>query len=101
MEGSGGHRNYGSNSFRWRAAGAIEIMGRILLGVILGIVLVPVAAMCWFHFGHPPVAVSDPPLPMERQITGIPLHARINSEMVKTPPIQADENTFVAGAPTY
>jgi hypothetical protein len=34
---------------------------------------------------------------MEKQITGVPLHARINSEMVKTPPIQADEGNLVAG----
>jgi thiosulfate dehydrogenase len=86
---------------RWRSEEAIKNMGRILLGVILGIVLVPLAAMCWFHLGHPPVAVADPPFPMERKITGIPLHARINSEMVKTPPLQADENTFVAGAQIY
>jgi|CZKZ01.1.fsa_nt_gi mono/diheme cytochrome c family protein len=94
-------RKVPANALRWREVEAIENMGRILLGVILGIVLVPLAAMCWFHFGHPPVAVADPPLPMERQITGIPLRARINSEIVNTPPIQADENTFVAGAQIY
>jgi mono/diheme cytochrome c family protein len=38
---------------------------------------------------------------MERKITGIALHARIDSEMVKTPPIPADENAFVAGAQIY
>lgn len=47
------------------------------------------------------MAVADPPFPQERMITGIPLNARIDSEMVKTPPIQADENTFVAGAQIY
>ncbi len=76
-------------------------MGRILVGVILGIILVPLVVMGWFQLGHPPVAVADPPLPMERKITGIALHARIDSEMVKTPPIPADENTFVAGAQIY
>ena len=76
-------------------------MVRFLMGIVLGIVLVPLAAMAWFHLGHPPVAVADTPFPMERQITGIPLHARIDAEMVKTPPIQADENAFVAGAQVY
>jgi thiosulfate dehydrogenase len=38
---------------------------------------------------------------MEKKITGIPLHARIDAELVKTPPIQADENAFVAGAQVY
>jgi mono/diheme cytochrome c family protein len=76
-------------------------MGRILLGIVLGILLVPLAAMVWFHLGHPPVAVADTPFPMERQITGIALHARIDSELVTTPPIQADENALVAGAEVY
>jgi mono/diheme cytochrome c family protein len=65
------------------------------------VLLVPVAVMGWFRFGHPPVAVADTPLPMEKQITGVPLHARINSEMVKTPPIQADEGNLVLGAEVY
>lgn len=76
-------------------------MGKFVLGVILGIVLLPLAAFVWFHHGNPPVAVDDPPFPMERQITRIPLHARIDKEMVKTPPIQADETAFVAGAEIY
>lgn len=84
-----------------RAVEAVEGMGRVLLGIILGIVLVPVAALAWLHFGHPPVAVADAPFPHERQITAIALHARIDSEMVKTPPVQADESAFVAGAEIY
>ena len=76
-------------------------MVRVLLGVVLGIALVPLAVMVWFYYGHPPVAVADPPLPMERQITGIALNSRIDREMVKTPPIQADETAFVAGAEVY
>lgn len=84
-----------------RAVEADKAMGRILFGVVLGIILVPLAVMAWFHLGHPPVAVADTPFPMEQQITAIPLNARIDSEMVKTPPIQADETAFVAGAEVY
>jgi len=76
-------------------------MGRMIVGIVLGVLLVPIAAVGWFYFGHPPVAVADAPFPLERQIVGIPLHARINSEMVKTPPIQADEGNLVAGAEVY
>lgn len=76
-------------------------MGRFLLGLILGIVLIPVVVFVWFKFGHPPVAVADPPLPFERQVTRVPLHARIDSEMVKTVPIQADEDNLVAGSQIY
>ena len=72
-------------------------MGRYLLGIVIGLVLVPIGVYCYFKYGNPPVAVNDKPLPYEKLITGVPLHARIDREMVKTPPIQADEDTFVAG----
>jgi mono/diheme cytochrome c family protein len=76
-------------------------MGRIFLGILLGIVLVPVAVLGWLKFGNVPVAVADPPLPKERLLTGMALDARINRELVKTPPIQADEDNLVAGAEVY
>jgi mono/diheme cytochrome c family protein len=76
-------------------------MGRVLLGILLGIVLVPLWALGWLKYGDVPVAVADPPLSNERLLTGMPLHARIDREMVKTPPIQADEANLVAGAEIY
>jgi mono/diheme cytochrome c family protein len=76
-------------------------MGRILLGIILGIILVPVAVLAWLHYGHVPVAVADPPFPEERAITQQALNARIDHELIKTAPIPADEAAFVAGAQIY
>ncbi|HTX77201.1 MAG TPA: cytochrome c [Terracidiphilus sp.] len=76
-------------------------MGRFLLGIAIGIVLVPLAIYCYFRFGNVPVAVNDKPFPYEKLITSAPQHARIDREMVKTPPIQPDEDTFVAGAHIY
>ena len=76
-------------------------MVRILVGIVLGAALAPLAVMAWLRWGHPPVAVADPPLPFERQITHAPLDARIAREMPGNPPIQADEDTFVAGAQIY
>jgi Cytochrome c, mono- and diheme variants len=76
-------------------------MVRFMFGVAVGIVLIPACVYGWFKFGHPPVAVADAALPFERFITRIPLHARIESEMVKSAPIQADENNLVAGAQIY
>ena len=76
-------------------------MRRMLLGVLLGILLVPVALLGWLSFGNVPVAVADPPFPQERQITGMLLQARINREMVKSPVIQPDEGGLVAGAHVY
>jgi len=76
-------------------------MGRILLGIVLGVILAPVAVLAWLHFGRVPVAVADLPLPQERLLTHVPLHARIDREMVNTPPIQANEDNLVAGAQIY
>jgi len=79
----------------------VSPMFRILFGIILGLLVLPVAAFVWFHHGHPPVAVTDKPFPYERQITSIPLNARIDAEAPKTVPVEANEATFVAGAHIY
>jgi thiosulfate dehydrogenase len=76
-------------------------MGRVLLGIVLGIILVPIAVLVYFKTGNVPVAVNDPPFPQERLLTGVPLNARIDREVVKTPPIQADETNLIAGAHIY
>jgi mono/diheme cytochrome c family protein len=76
-------------------------MGRILFGILLGIMLLPLVAGLWIWRGHVPVAVADPPLPGEREIAGSLLDSRINREMVKTSPIGVDETNLVAGARIY
>jgi thiosulfate dehydrogenase len=76
-------------------------MIRLLCGIVVGILLLPVAAWIWFTYGHPPVAVADAALPFERAITGAPLHARIDLELPKTVPVEANEANFVAGAQIY
>jgi thiosulfate dehydrogenase len=76
-------------------------MGRIVLGVVIGIILVPVAVLAWLHFGRVPVAVADAPFPQEERLVHDPLNARIDREVIKTPPIQPDEQNLVAGAHIY
>ncbi len=65
-------------------------MGRIVFGIILGLLLAPLAIVAWFHAGKAPVAVADPPLPMERQIAHMALDARIARDAPGNPPIQAE-----------
>jgi thiosulfate dehydrogenase len=76
-------------------------MGRLLFGIILGLLLAPLALVAWFHWGHPPVAVSDAPLPLERRLTHTALDARIAREAPATAPMAADEANLVAGAQVY
>jgi mono/diheme cytochrome c family protein len=74
---------------------------RFLFGLIVGVLIIPVAVWYWFGYGHPPVAVADAPLPFEQFITGRPLHARIDAEIPKSVPVEANEATFIAGAQIY
>ncbi len=74
---------------------------RFLLGIVIGVLLVPALVLAWFHYGHPPVAVGDSPLPQERLIISVPLDARIGREAPQQPPFQPDEARYVAGARLY
>ena len=74
---------------------------RFLLGVIVGVALVAHGLFAYLRFGNLPVATADQPFPMERAITHSALDARIEKELVKTPPIAANDATFQAGASVY
>ena len=73
---------------------------RFLLGFIFGIVLVPLAILAYLTYGNVPVAVSDPPLPHERQLVHLPLNSRIQKEMVGTH-MEPDQANLTAGARIY
>ncbi|GGH15606.1 c-type cytochrome [Silvibacterium dinghuense] len=76
-------------------------MKAFLIGLFLGILAIPVVIFCYFHLGHPPVAVADSPFPMEKQIVRAPLQARIHAEMPKSAPIEASGTNLEAGAHIY
>jgi mono/diheme cytochrome c family protein len=72
-----------------------------LIGLVLGVLLVPVGAYIYMSAGHPPVATTDPDLPFEKMMVRKALGARINREMPKSVPIPADETNYLAGAQIY
>jgi thiosulfate dehydrogenase len=74
---------------------------KFLLGLILGLLVLPVAALIYLHFGHPPVAVADEAFTMEREIVHNPLHARIEHEMQPKAPISPSETNLLIGAHIY
>ncbi len=76
-------------------------MFRILFGIVLGVLLVPVGIAGWFYFGAPPVAVADPPIPHEHEIVHFPLHLRINRELIGKPPVEVSEASLTSGAHIY
>lgn len=76
-------------------------MKLFLLGLILGLLALPVAAFVYFHAGRMPVAVTDAPFWMEKQLVRLPLHARILSEMPASAPIEPSDTNLEAGAHIY
>jgi mono/diheme cytochrome c family protein len=76
-------------------------MKGFVLGLILGLLAIPVTVFIYFHSGHPPVAVADQPFLLERQLVRAPLHTRIEKEMPKKAPISASETNLMIGAQIY
>lgn len=76
-------------------------MRQFVIGLILGLLVIPVGAWVYLHFGNPPVAVADQPFPYEKQIVHVPLHARIAKDMPRKVPIQPTQDNLQAGAQAY
>ncbi|MBV8672293.1 MAG: c-type cytochrome [Acidobacteriaceae bacterium] len=76
-------------------------MKGFLLGLILGLLAIPLFAYLHFRVGHPPVAVADAPYWLEEQVVRVPLHARIDKEMPKSAPIEPSATNLEAGAHIY
>lgn len=76
-------------------------MSKFLVGLVLGLVAVPLVVYAYFASGNAPVATSAAPIPFETMMAKKALHAAIEKGMPKTVPIQADEPSFTAGAQVY
>lgn len=76
-------------------------MIRFLLGLVIGLLLLPAGIWIWFSVGKPPVAVADQPFPYEKRIVEIPLAARIGREMPARSPIEPSPSNLTAGAQIY
>jgi mono/diheme cytochrome c family protein len=76
-------------------------MKGFFVGLILGVIAIPIGVFLYFHLGHLPVAVADQPFPLERQIVHAPLHTRIDKEMPKTAPMSPSETNLRVGAQIY
>lgn len=77
-------------------------MKKFVVGLILGMIAVPVVVYMYFASGSAPVATSAPPMPFEKMLARTALHARMEKEMPKSaPPVPTDEATYAAGAQIY
>lgn len=76
-------------------------MRKFLFGLIVGLIAVPLCVFLYVATGRAPVATAAPPMPLERLVAGMALHARMDKEMPKSVPIAADEAAYAAGAQIY
>jgi mono/diheme cytochrome c family protein len=76
-------------------------MGKVLLGVALGVLLVFGAALAFVYGGGLPVATAGKPLPGEVFVTRVALHRAIGAEAGRPSPLQADEANLLAGAKVF
>lgn len=74
---------------------------RFILGLIIGILLIPALIYFYFRFGYAPVATAASPIPFERKLAHMGLDARIDKEAPKTPPFQPTDADFQNGAHLY
>ena len=74
---------------------------KFIVGLVLGLALIPVCAYLYFTGGSAPVAIADSDMPFERFFAKKALHVRIAKEMPKNVPIQLTEANYLAGAELY
>jgi len=76
-------------------------MGRLLAGLILGLLVIPVGVCVYFITGVVPVATSAEAMPFEKRLASIALHAHVEKEAPKNAPFQADDAAYAAAAQLY
>lgn len=74
---------------------------RFLLGLIIGLVLAPLAIWAYLNYGPVPVAVADQPFPLESSIAHHALDSRIEREAPKAAPIEPSPTNLLIGAQIY
>lgn len=74
---------------------------KFLIGLVIGILLVPLLAYLYVRQGYMPVATAAPPLPFERTLAHMALNATIDKNAPKQPGVPADETNLLAGAHLY
>jgi mono/diheme cytochrome c family protein len=76
-------------------------MLRFLLGLVIGLLIIPFAGFLYVFLGYAPVATAAAPLPLERIITHAAMNARIAREVPHSSPLPATEENYEAGARIY
>ncbi len=74
---------------------------KFIIGVIVGILIIPVAVYLYFRFGYAPVATAASPIPFETKLAKMGLNAKIEKEAPKSAPFQPTDADMQNGAHLY
>jgi len=73
----------------------------LILGIVLGVLLIAAGIYFYFSSGRAPVATAAPPMPFERTLAKMGLHAYLDRLPHPDPPVPVDEANLLAGARVY
>jgi thiosulfate dehydrogenase len=76
-------------------------MKKFLIGLVVGVLLLPVCAYFYVRAGYAPVATAAAPFPLERKLAQMALHARISREAPAKAAIDTSEANLIEGAKVY
>jgi thiosulfate dehydrogenase len=74
---------------------------KFLLGLIAGVLLLPLLAFLYVRMGYAPVATAAPELPFEHKLTHMAMNARIAKEAPSNVPLHPSDEDFASGARIY
>jgi mono/diheme cytochrome c family protein len=73
----------------------------LTLGILLGVLLVTSSVYYYFSSGHAPVATAARPMPFEKTLAKIGLHAYLAKLPHPDPQVPSDETNLISGARVY
>ncbi len=76
-------------------------MGKFIIGVLIGIIILPMGAYLYLQSGYAPVATSAPPMPFERFLAKTALHAALRREAPKTHTTTGSPALLAEGAEVF
>jgi thiosulfate dehydrogenase len=76
-------------------------MMKFLIGLIVGLAMIPAGGYVYLRLGLAPVATAAPALPFEKTLARMALHARISKEAPAQTPLAASADNLAAGARIY
>jgi len=76
-------------------------MKQFLFGFVAALILIVVGGLGYIALGLAPVATASTPLPFEKLLAGMALHARVQKDAPKLSPIQPSDVVYTAGAQIY